>query len=122
LEHGLETRLHRLERLLAEHVPSTHAGTLRRGTAAHVALLADELPAINVARMKALVDEIDARGKSSDLDGVDRVAIRLLLDDYRAAVGHLRAVVSDADRALSQSNSQLREARRDLQRLLSDET
>lgn len=73
---------------------------------AHVLL--DRAP---IERVRQVTSELQHRGAGDD-DDVDAVTARLLLNDYAAAVTHLRAVVLFAEQRFEAATHLIEEARR----------
>jgi hypothetical protein len=48
---------------------------------------------------------------ATDIDDIDRLAMRLLLNDYTAAVGHLRAAMRLAEQRMADATLPIEEAR-----------
>lgn len=67
-------------------------------------------------RLLALTAELQSRAGNPDIDTVDRLVMRLLLDEYRDAVRRFRAVVRIADQTLRVSSADVQKARRRVQR------
>src|SRR4030095_1951617 len=114
LEHSFDPRFSRLERLLAQ---GTATSGQRDASVSQSAPFADQLLAINTARINALIDEIADRCGTGNIDDMDRVIVRVLLDEYRTALGRLRAVASEADRSVRQCQLLFRDATRHLHKL-----
>jgi hypothetical protein len=82
-------RLRRLEEILAATAPTVPAaGTQAADPATR------QLATLPVERIRLVTNELQSRDGGGD--EIDRLAIRLLLNDYTAAVAQLRAVVRDA--------------------------
>ena len=117
MDPSFEPRLRRLERLLAEHATPATDGWARRTDARSSVFLDDPGWQSNVDRLRALTREL--RGGDHDgADQIDRVMMRLLLDDCRLALRHLRLAVSGAAQTVDRCRLVLREMRRDVRRLV----
>ena len=93
-ESDLRRRLEQLERLLVEYRPSFRddTGDEAKVTAARIDVM--------VQRVRQLTTAMERR--NSDInDPLDRVTMRLLLEDYAAVLSRLRASVRRADQLLS---------------------
>ena len=85
-------RIARLDQLLSQPSPP-----ILRGTA--VDLRHAVLVGVPLERIRALTTELQERCGATP-DDVDALTMRMLLNDYRAAVAQLRAVTNDVDSRL----------------------
>jgi hypothetical protein len=65
---------------------------------------------VPLGRIGRLTSEL-TRGGTGDIDDIDRVAMRILLSDYTAAVGHLRATARLAEQRLADAAVPIQETR-----------
>ena len=101
-------RLRRLEQILSGSSAAPVAAVDERDAATrHM----ESLPLERIRQLTELVDQ-----RSTEADEVDAVAMRLLLNDYAAAVGHLRAVTRDAGSRLDAAAGPVADVRRFLWR------
>ena len=108
--HKSSPRLARLDRILSQsplHV-ATHATADTDPGQVH-------LTSVPLERIQALTTELQERS-TVDADEVDAITMRLLLNDYKAAVAHLRAVANGADSRLLAVAAELHESRKKLRR------
>jgi len=87
-------RLVRLEQILSQTPSVSDAAPAGSTDAAHV-----HLKAVPTERIRLLTAELQGAG-SSELDESDAVVMKLLLNEYSSAVGHLRAVARMAAAAV----------------------
>ena len=120
MDRRFEPRLRRLERLLTEHATPANDGWARRTDAKASVFLDDSVWQSNVERVRALTRELRA-GEQDGADEVDRVIIRLLLDEYRLALRQLRLAVDGAGQRMDRCRLLLREMQRDVRRLVATE-
>jgi len=97
-------RLQRLAQILAESkpLPSTSA---RETDPADV-----HIASVSLERIGRLTAELLAT-TATDIDDIDRLAMRLLLNDYTAAVAHLRAAMRLAEQRMADATLPIEEAR-----------
>jgi hypothetical protein len=62
-----------------------------------------------VERIKRLTAEL-AQEAPADIDDIDQLAMRLLLNDYTAAVAHLRAAMRLTERRMAEATVPIQEA------------
>jgi hypothetical protein len=79
-------RLARLQQILAQTSSGSNSGTADNADAAEV-----HLSSVLTERIRLLTTELQGIG-SPGLDESDAVVVKLLLNEYSTAVGHLRAV------------------------------
>jgi hypothetical protein len=116
VEDSFEARFSRLKRVLAAHGSPAISGR-RDAAVSPVSLIADQLLAINTARIEALTEAVADRSGTRDVDEMDHVMVRLLLDECRTALTRLRAVASDADRGVRHCQLLFRDATHHLHKL-----
>jgi hypothetical protein len=107
LSHDTAIRLSQLEQILA----ATAARTASAGSDAagvHMSSVPSE-------RIRALTVALDD-GNGRDVDELDAVVMRLLLEEYVTAVSHLRAVARLAAARIDAATAPVREARRAVHR------
>jgi hypothetical protein len=102
-------RLQQLEQILAHGESAVSSSKEADAAAVHL----DSVP---LDRIRHLTDELvgDLR---EEPDTIDAVAMRLLLNEYVAAVGHLRAVTRTAAARVDGAAAPMKAARRILHRL-----
>ena len=103
-------RLARLDRILSQsplHV-ATHAPTDTDPGQVH-------LTSVPLERIQSLTLELQERSPA-DADEVDAITMRLLLNDYKTAVAHLRAVANGVDSRLHAVGAELHESRKTVRR------
>jgi hypothetical protein len=96
-------RLQRLAQILAE--SKAPASTSARDTDpadVHIANVALE-------RISRLAAEL-TQNAPTDIDDIDRLAMRLLLNDYTAAVAHLRAATRLTEQRMAEAHAAIQEA------------
>jgi hypothetical protein len=103
-------RLQRLERILA--LAPTAISPSVESDSDGVQMSLRTLP---LERIRQLTSEVSARSQA-EIDAVDAVAIRVLLNDYRAAVSSLRAVARTAARRVAAASEPINRTRRFLLR------
>lgn len=101
-------RLKRLEQILAH----ARNGASLSGDFEAAAVHLDSVP---LDRIRKLTDELSR--ETPELDTIEAVTIRLLLNEYTAAVGHLRAVARMAAARVDGATKPMKDARRALHRL-----
>lgn len=69
----------------------------------------------SIERIRRITAELQDRGDSTS-DDIDALAARLLLNDYAAAVAHLRAAARDAARSIDAAEDPIKGVRRFLWR------
>jgi hypothetical protein len=108
--HKPSARLARLDRILSQSPPhvAAHATTETDPGQVH-------LTSVPLDRIQALTMELQDRS-TEDTDEVDAITMRLLLNDYKAAVAHLRAVANGADSRLHAVGAELHESRKTVRR------
>jgi predicted nucleotidyltransferase len=102
------TRLVRLEQILAQTTSATENRSDVHAADVHLS----SVPAERIRRLTAELADDAAR----EHDPVDAVVMRLLLNEYATAVGHLRAVARMAATRIDGAAVPMREARRALHR------
>jgi hypothetical protein len=106
--HHPSTRLSRLDRILSQAESSpTRAGDSDAGQV--------HLASIPLERIRGLTIELQERSFAVQ-DDIDAITMRLLLNDYKTAVAHLRAVTDGVGAQLQESASQLSLTRKELRR------
>ena len=103
-------RLARLDRILSQSPlqVTTHAATDTDPGQVH-------LMSVPLERIQGLTAELQERS-ATDADEVDAITMRLLLNDYKTAVAHLRAVANGADSRLHAIGAELHESRKMVRR------
>jgi hypothetical protein len=99
------TRRKVLEQILAETTPAASGTEIADADAAHAHL--SSVPLERIRRLTAAVHE----SPSSNPDEIDAMAMRLLLDEYKTAVAHLRAVANEAASHVDGAGALSRQAR-----------
>jgi hypothetical protein len=110
--HGSSQRLKDIERVLAQR-SSVRAGADADAVAVH---LAD----VDAGRLRAFTVALEQR-LDQHVDEIDALVMRMLLNDYTASVGHLRAVAQTAASRIDDAALPVRESRKFLRRLDSKE-
>jgi len=108
--HDASKRLQRLAEILARW--TTVSGAKREASGDSVQF---HLTSVPLERIRELTLELQPR-TDIDIDEVDAVTMRVLLNDYAAAVTHLRAVASAADERLATASAGIGESREFLRR------
>jgi hypothetical protein len=103
-------RLKRLEQILAHR---RHGAPL----ATHSDSAAGHLESIPVERIRELTTELSSKTAERD-DAFDALTLQLLLNEYVAAVGHLRAVARLAAERIDGAAMPMKHARRAVHRLM----
>ena len=98
-------RLQRLAQILAE-----SSAVLEPASSPDADLADVHLGRVPLARIGRLTSELRQRG-TVDIDDIDRVAMRMLLSDYAAAVAHLRATARLAEQRLADAAAPIQEMR-----------
>ena len=108
--HRPSARLTRLDRILSQSPPApvSHASADTDPAQVH-------LMGVPLERIQGLTAELQERS-TTDADEVDAITLRLLLNDYKAAVAHLRAVANGVDARLHVVGAELHESRKTLRR------
>jgi hypothetical protein len=108
--HKPSPRLARLDRILSQSPlnVATHATTETDPGQVH-------LMSVPLERIQALTMELQERS-AADADEVDAITMRLLLNDYKAAVAHLRAVANGVDSRLLAVGAALHQSRKTVRR------
>ena len=109
-------RLNAVCQLLARHPRPSPVDPAQSG--ADSTMLRNLLDEIPEERLRALSVELRSRTGLPELDAVDGLLMRLLLDDYREAVRRLRAAARITDEKLRALSADVHEARRTTQREL----
>jgi hypothetical protein len=104
--------------LLARHPRPASTGPAQTGAPSASAMLRNLLDDIPEERLRAFTVELRARAGLPELDAVDGLLMRLLLDDYREAVRRFRAAVQITDQQLRALSAEIREAQHMTQREL----
>lgn len=106
-DQSLNHRLINLAKLL-EQVPApglpTKSGR-ENPVAARLAAVADD-------RLRLLGETLRQRLDDGEMDAEDALLLRLLLEDYRAGVGHLRAIANSIDERLTAARNTIKDGRR----------
>jgi hypothetical protein len=103
-------RLARLEQILSETSSASNATPAANTDAAQV-----HLDALSTERIRRLTAELQETS-SFELDESDAVVMKLLLNEYSSAVGHLRAVARIAAATVDGVTARIREAERAIHR------
>jgi hypothetical protein len=110
-------RLEALGQLLARHQPPAvdlgHEGSPTEST-----FIRNLLQGVQEDRLRALSTELGSRIRTPEVDEVDGIVMRLLLEDYRDAVRRARTAARMTSEKLHRCTTDLREARRVAQREL----
>jgi len=103
------TRLARLDQILTQSppAPASRTGDVDPGQV--------HLTSVPLDRIKGLTTELRERADSTP-DDIDALTIRLLFNDYKAAVAHLRAVANGVDGRLHAVTGELHHMRKTLRR------
>ena len=113
----VQIRLNRLESLLTRQAVAQETDARRPGASADQPAI-DGISAVGVERLRALTAEVRERMNSSDLDDLDGITMRLLLDEYRRVFGRVRAAVRATEHSLRQSHATVHESQRYIDREL----
>jgi hypothetical protein len=108
--HQPSARLARLDRILSQSPLATASHATADTDPGQVHLMS-----VPLERIQALTLELQERS-ATDIDDVDAITMRLLLNDFKAAVAHLRAVANGADARLHTAGAELHESRKRLRR------
>ena len=73
------------------------------------------LASVPLDRIRALTQELRDRPEA-DADDIDALTLRLLLNDYKAAVANLRAVANAADERLHAASGEINDLRKTVRR------
>jgi hypothetical protein len=111
-------RAEALCRLLARHPRPAAMGPGQTGASPDSTMLRNLLDEIPEDRLRALSAELRSRTGLPELDAVDGLLMRLLLDDYREAVRRFRAATRITEEKLRALSADVREARHMTQREL----
>ena len=103
-DHALNERLMSLAKLL-EQLPAPVPAAASDDNAARLAGIPD-------ARLRTLGERLRARAHDAEMDAEDAMLLRLLLDEYVAAVRRVRTVADNIGESLNQAETALREGRR----------
>lgn len=87
-----------------------HDSSSRRQTAASDPV-AEHLAALRLDRIQQLAREIELRSEREP-DELERITMRLLLDEYASALAHLRAIAREGARNVEQAPAPLKDVRR----------
>ena len=120
VDHTSDSRLRRLERLLAQYAPPPSDGWARRDNTAPSASVIGVAEGRSIDRLRALTNELRTRD-ATIVDDVDRVIMRLVLDDCHLALRELRTTAGHAAQTLEQCRAGLREIRQHVNRIVKDE-
>ena len=107
IHHDTAIRLSQLEQILA-----ATAGRTAPAVADAAGVHLSGVPADRIRGLTVLLHD----GIERDVDAVDAIVMRLLLEEYVTAVGHLRAVARMAAAHIDGAAAPVREARRALHR------
>lgn len=111
-DHDLSRRLQRLEAFVAARPPQGAA------TSTDSSDLAEwHMRSVMLDRIARLTMELQRRG-DAEIDVVDALEMRLLLNDYTASTTHLRAVTRIAKQGIADASSHLRGVRTIIEREL----
>jgi hypothetical protein len=102
-------RLIELERILAQSRLVTASGHEQAGS------VTSHLAGVPVDRIRQLTSALQ-RGLDDTVDEIDAVAMRLLLNDFRIAVPHLRAIAQTAGARMDDAADLIREGQRFVRR------
>lgn len=107
--HKPSTRLTRLDHILSQSPAAlpTRGGDTDPGQV--------HLASVPLERIRALTLELQERS-SAPQDEIDAITMRLLLNDYKAAVAHLRAVTNGVGAQLHTASEQISETRKTVRR------
>jgi hypothetical protein len=103
------TRIARLDQILAQSPPHPASRS------ADVDPNQVHLSSVPLDRIHALTVELEQRSTVAP-DDLDALTMRLLLNDYKAAVAHLRAVANSIDARLYATSNELHDIRKVLRR------
>jgi hypothetical protein len=107
--HTAPPRLTRLDRILSlSQPPVARAAADTDPQQVHLA-------SVPLERIQALTVELQERS-AAETDEVDAVTMRLLLNDYKVAVGHLRAVANNVDARLRSAAQEIHDKRKAVRR------
>ena len=98
-------RLQRLAQILAESKTTPTVSSLHDPDPAKGHL--SDVPLERIVRLTSELRD----GAETDVDDIDRLATRLLLNDYAAAVAHLRAVARLAEQRIADATTPIQETR-----------
>ena len=104
--------------LLARHPRPSAVDSGQTGVASDATLLRNLLDEIPEDRLRALSAELRSRAGLPELDAVDGLLMRLLLDDYRDAVRRFRAAARIIEEKLLALSADVRESQHLTQREL----
>src|SRR5205085_8691331 len=107
--HKASARLTSLDRILSV----SSSAIVARGTATDPYQV--HLASVPLERIQALTAELRERA-TVDVDDLDGITMRLLLNDYKLAVAHLRAVTNSANARLHNAGYAIHETRKTVQR------
>lgn len=102
-------RLRQLEEILAQARPASHVDGQETNL---VALNLSRVPMERIRQMTGLLEQ----RLNDEIDAVDAVALRVLVNDFTAAVGQLRAVTRLTGEQLAGIAGAIKEAQRLVQR------
>jgi hypothetical protein len=102
-------RLARLARIIAE---SGASQKVHEGEVDSAVSRIESVPTERIARMTAEVRD----GNRPDIDAIDMLAVRTLLDDYKTAVAQLRAALRITEKRIARAAGPVGEAERILNR------
>ena len=111
-------RLDALCQLLARHPRPSPVDPGQSGVPTDSTMLRNLLDEIPEDRLRALSAELRSRTGLPELDAVDGLLMRLLLDDYREAVRRFRAATRITEEKLRALSADVREAQHMTQREL----
>ena len=117
VEHTSDPRLRRLERLLAQHAPPPSDGWAQRDNTAPLASVIGVAESRSIDRLRALTNELRTRD-ATIVDDVDRVTMRLVLEDCHLALRGLRMTVGDAGQTLERCRAALREIQQHVNKII----
>lgn len=103
LNHRLINLARQLEQVPTSGIPAT--GEDANPIAARLEAVADE-------RLRLLRETLQERLDAGELDAEDALLLHLLLEDYRAGVGHLRAVATSINSRLTAVRQTIKDGRR----------
>jgi hypothetical protein len=117
-DHDIRNRLDALQRLLAQHPVVPAIDVTDQSVTAETTLLRSLFDGIPEGRLRALSAEVRSRADVHEIDALDAVVMRFLLDAYRDTVGRVQTAVQISGEKLRRCTADIREAKRLVQRQL----